>query len=303
MRRHFLRIADLSGDELRRLIGRARELKAMQKRGEDHAPLRGKTLAMIFEKASTRTRVSFEVGMFQLGGHALFLSARDLQIGRGEPTRDTARVLSRYCDGVVIRTFEQSTVEELARWSSVPVVNGLSDTHHPCQVLADLMTVEERGIDLESMIGAWVGDGNNVANSWIEAAELLGFELRLACPDGHHPDRDVLARAQGKRPGRVTVMREPDRAVARAHVVSTDVWASMGQEAEADARRTEFCGYTVDDALLSRARPEAVVLHCLPAHRGEEITDAVMEGPRAAVWDQAENRLHAQKAILEWLLA
>jgi ornithine carbamoyltransferase len=301
--RHFLRISDLSKDQLLHLVERARELKGMQKRREPFLPLRGKTLAMIFEKSSTRTRVSFEVGMFQLGGHALFLSSRDLQMGRGEPIKDTARVLARYCDGIMIRTFAQSTADELARWSTVPVLNGLTDTHHPCQVLSDLLTLRERGLDLERMIAAWVGDGNNMANSWIEAAEVLGFELRLATPAGHHPDAEILGRAQARRPGRITVIGNPAEAVAGAQKISTDVWASMGQEAETEARRQAFAGFTVDEALVARAASGAVVLHCLPAHRGEEISDGVMEAPGSAVWDQAENRLHAQKAILEWLLA
>jgi ornithine carbamoyltransferase len=300
--RHFLRVADFTEAELRAVLARAAELKAHLKRGETVHTLRGKTLAMIFEKASTRTRVSFEVGMFQLGGHALFLSGRDLQIGRGEPVRDTARVLSRYCDGVMIRTFAQATVEELAHWSTVPIVNGLTDTHHPCQVVGDLLTLRERGLDLSGCVVAWVGDGNNMANSWIEAAEVLGFELRLACPPTHLPDRELLARAQARRPGRIALGSDPRAAVRAAHAVNTDVWASMGQEAEAEARRAAFRGFTVDAALLSLAAPGALVLHCLPAHRAEEITEGVLEGPQSVVWDQAENRLHAQKAILEQLM-
>jgi ornithine carbamoyltransferase len=302
-RQHFLRIADFSADELRATLDRAADLKARQKRGEVVHTLRGKTLAMIFEKASTRTRVSFEVGMVQLGGHALFLSGRDLQIGRGEPPRDTARVLARYCDGVMIRTFAQETVEEIARWSSVPVINGLTDTHHPCQLMADLLTARERGLDLGTMVVAWIGDGNNMANSWIEAAERLGFELRLACPATHRPNAEILARAQAARPGRITLTSEPSEAARGAALLNTDVWASMGQEGEAEARKVAFAGYTIDAALLSKAAPGAVVLHCLPAHRGEEITDDVIEGTASAVWDQAENRLHAQKAVLERLMA
>jgi ornithine carbamoyltransferase len=303
MTRHFLRVADLSSDELQRLLRRATELKAGLGRGEPSTSLSGKTLAMIFEKPSTRTRVSFEVGMLQLGGHAIFLSGRDLQIGRGEPARDTARVLARYCQGVMVRTFAQSTVEELARWSSVPVINGLTDTHHPCQVVSDLLTLQEHGLDVSRMVAAWIGDGNNMANSWIEAAEILGFELRLACPKTHPPDAAILQRAQAKRPGKVRLSSDPRQAAAGAEVISTDVWASMGQENEADARRQAFQGFTVDDALLGAAAHGCVVLHCLPAHRGEEITEEVLEGPQSAVWDQAENRLHAQKAILEWLMS
>ena len=300
--RHFLRIADFSAQELLATLARASEIKAALRRGEPTHTLRGQTLAMIFEKASTRTRVSFEVGMYQLGGHALFLSGRDLQIGRGEPPKDTARVLGRYCDGIMIRTFAQATVEELAQWAGVPVINGLTDTHHPCQIAADLLTAQEHGVELGSMVAAWVGDGNNMANSWIEAAELLGFELRLACPETHRPDAAILARAQAARPGKISVTSDPAVAVRGARVLNTDVWASMGQEGEAEARKAVFQGYTLDDALVGLAAKDALVLHCLPAHRGEEITDEVLEGAHSVVWDQAENRLHAQKAILERLM-
>jgi ornithine carbamoyltransferase len=301
MPRHFLRLNDFTRGELLAILALAQDLKARQARGEPHRLLEGKTLAMLFEKSSTRTRVSFEVGMFQLGGQALFLSPRDTQIGRGEPVRDTARVLSRYVDAVMVRTFSQDLLEELARWSSVPVINGLTDLFHPCQVMADLLTVLERRGSLEGLRVAWIGDGNNMAHSWINAAAVLGFRLRLACPEGYRPAREVLdpARAAG---ADVAVVADPREAAAGAHAVNTDVWASMGQEAEQEARVRAFRGYTVDTALMAAADPGAIFLHCLPAHRGEEVSAEVLEGPQSAVWDEAENRLHVQKAILVTLL-
>jgi ornithine carbamoyltransferase len=238
--------------------------------------------------------------MYQLGGHALFLSSRDIQLGRGEPIRDTARVLSRYVDGIMIRTFDHAEVEELARYATVPVINGLTDLLHPCQVLADLMTVREAIGSWAGKTIAWIGDGNNMANSWINAAGLLGFELRIACPAGYDPDPEILARNQGK--ARIIVTRSPADAAAGAHVVTTDVWASMGQEAEAEVRAKAFAGYLVDEAMMQRAAPGAIFLHCLPAHRGEEVTDGVIEGPWSRVWDEAENRLHIQKALLAALM-
>jgi ornithine carbamoyltransferase len=260
-------------------------------------------IGLIFEKASTRTRVSFEVAAHHLGATATMLAPRDTQLGRGEPVRDTARVLARYLDCLVVRTFEHSKLEEMASYSRVPVVNALTDSSHPCQLLADLLTVTERfGADALSkggLVVAWIGDGNNMANSWLEACVLLGFELRLACPEGYDPDPALLARAGGK----AKVVRTPAEAARGAHVLNTDVWASMGQEDEAEERRRRFAGFIVDEPLVALARPNAVVLHCLPAHRGEEITDAVIEGPKSAVFDEAENRLHAQKALLELLLA
>jgi ornithine carbamoyltransferase len=264
---------------------------------------------MIFEKASTRTRVSFEVGMYELGGHAVYLAAQGSQIGRGEPLRDTARVLGGYCHIIVIRTFGHDVAEELARFAPVPVVNGLTDLSHPCQVLADLFTVWERlgpsALEPGNARFAWIGDGTNMSHSWIEAAAILGLDLSLACPEGYDPDAAVLARARkdGDWRHHIDVVRNPVEATRGRSVISTDVWASMGEEGEAQARTRAFVGFTVDDALLSRAAPEVVVLHCLPAHRGEEITDAVIEGPHSAVFQQAENRLHVQKAILERLLA
>jgi ornithine carbamoyltransferase len=298
LKRDFLSIPDFEADELYDVLDLAHELK----RGEyRERPLAGKTLAMIFEKSSTRTRVSFEVGTFQLGGHALFLSSRDIQIGRGEPIRDTARVLSRYVDGIMIRTFGHDTVEELARFATVPVINGLTDLLHPCQVLADLMTVQESfGPDLRPRKIAWVGDGNNMANSWLNAAYRFGFELRLACPEEFRPNATILERAQ--RAARIMVTAEPGAAIKGADVVTTDVWTSMGQEAETERRMRAFAGYHVDEWLMSTASERAIFLHCLPAHRGEEVSDGVMEGPWSRVWDEAENRLHAQKALLVRLM-
>ena len=291
--RDFLAISDFGTDELLALLERARRLKA----GEDAARLSGKSLAMIFRKSSTRTRVSFEVAMTQLGGHALFLSDRDSQIGRGEPVHDTAKVLSRYVDCIMIRTFAQAEVEELAEHATVPVINALTDLLHPCQVAADVQTVaEEFGDDFAARTVAWIGDGNNMANSWLNAAYRLGFELRLACPEGYDPDREVLERARSA--ANVTLTRDPAAAAEGADVVTTDVWASMGQEEEAAARAAAFGGYIVDDALMARAKPEAIFLHCLPAHRGEEVAASVIDGPQSRVFDEAENRLHAQKAIL-----
>jgi ornithine carbamoyltransferase len=297
-KRDFLAIPDFDTDELYDILDLAHRLKRGEYRKQ---PLAGKTLAMIFEKSSTRTRVSFEVGTFQLGGHALFLSSRDIQIGRGEPIRDTARVLSRYVDGIMIRTFGHDTVEELARFATVPVINGLSDLLHPCQVLADLMTVQENfGPDLRPRKIAWVGDGNNMANSWLNAAYRFGFELRLACPEDYRPDPEILQRAQSAAP--IFITAEPGAAIAGAHVINTDVWASMGQEAEVERRMRAFAGFHVDEWLMSTATDQAIFLHCLPAHRGEEVSEGVIEGPWSRVWDEAENRLHAQKALLVRLL-
>jgi len=297
--RHFLAIPDLTRDELYELLALARDLKSGAR---SDRPLGGRTLAMIFAKSSTRTRVSFEVGMFQLGGHALFLSSRDIQLGRGEPIRDTARVLSRYVDGIMIRTFDHDDVTELAKHASVPVINGLTDLLHPCQVLADLMTAQERlGEDLTGRRVAWIGDGNNMANSWLNAAGRLGFEVRVARPEGYEPDAITLQRARAATTVRLT--RDPAEAAEGAHVVSTDVWASMGQEEEAAQRAEAFAGFQVDAALMERADPAAIFLHCLPAHRGEEVTEEVFEGPRSFVFEEAENRLHVQKALLIRLLA
>jgi|UniRef100_A0A7C3SKS9 ornithine carbamoyltransferase len=301
MKRDLLTILDLSQREIVQLLVRAHELKKMHKEGRDPRPLTGKTLVLLFDKPSTRTRVSFEAGMGQLGGAAIYLERGQTQLARAEPLADTARVLSRYVDAMVVRTFGQEIVEELARHATIPVINGLTDTHHPCQVLSDLMTVEERFGQISGLKVAWVGDGNNVANSWITAALRLDFELYLACPRGYEPDAALVAQArQENRP--VHLGEDPVWAVAGAQVVNTDVWASMGQEGEAEARKQIFRPYQVNVPLLRHAAPEAIVLHCLPAHRGEEITDDVLDGPQSAAWDQAENRLHFQKALLEWLL-
>ncbi len=297
-KRDFLQITDFQTDELYGLLAAA----AARKRGEDRSqPLAGRTLAMIFEKSSTRTRVSFEVGAAQLGGRALFLSSRDVQLGRGEPVCDTARVLSRYVDLIMIRTFGQSVIEEMARFATVPVINGLTDLLHPCQVLADVFTVQENfGTDLSLRRIAWVGDGNNMANSWLNAAFRFGFELRLACPEGYRPDAAILARARER--ATVLVTADPAEAVAGADVVNADVWASMGQESEAEERARAFAGYHVGEPLMASAAPGAIFLHCLPAHRGEEVSEAVLEGPASRIFDQAENRLHVQKALMATLV-
>ncbi len=301
MKRDLLTILDLNRGEIEALIARARELKALHGKGHNPAPLKGKILAMIFDKPSTRTRVSFEAGIAQMGGTSIYLAPGQTQMSRSEPIADTARVLSRYVDGVIIRTFAHETVVELAQHAAIPVINGLTDTHHPCQVLSDLMTMEERFGRLSGLKVAWVGDGNNMANSWITAALHLDFSLYLACPEGYEPDAALLREAQ-KTGRRIYLNRDPQEAVRDVHVINTDVWASMGQEDEAAARREIFRPYQVNAELMQLARPEAIVLHCLPAHRGEEITAEVLDGPQSAVWDQAENRLHFQKALLEWLL-
>jgi ornithine carbamoyltransferase len=296
--RHFLAIPDFSRAELLAVL----DLAARMKRGEYvEKPLEGRTLGMIFAKSSTRTRVSFEVGAFQLGGHALFLSARDIQLGRGEPIRDTARVLSRYLDGIMIRTYDHADVEELARFASIPVINGLTDLLHPCQVLADLLTVRESLGGWEGRVVAWIGDGNNMANSWLNAAGVLGFELRLACPERYRPNPEILER--NRKRTRITLTTDPREAARGAHVVNTDVWASMGQEEEQEERALAFQGYLVDEALMDTADQGAIFLHCLPAHRGEEVSEGVIEGPRSRVWDQAENRLHVQKALMASLMS
>jgi ornithine carbamoyltransferase len=295
--RDFLTIPDFSRPELENLFALAERMRAG---GYTARPLAGKSLAMIFTKSSTRTRVSFEVGASQLGAQPLFLAARDVQLGRGEPIADTARVLSRLTDGIVIRTSAHRDLEELAKHADVPVIDGLTDWQHPCQVLADLLTVRQFLGSYDGKKIAWIGDGNNMANSWLDAAYVLGFELALACPAGYEPDAALLKRA--KKHATVTLARDPARAIEGAHVVNTDVWASMGQEDEAEARNKAFAGYTVNAALMKRASGDAIFLHCLPAHRGQEVSAAVIDGPRSRVWDQAENRLHIQKAILAALM-
>ena len=296
--RHFLSLDDLSAVELHAVIDRAVELKSMIKRGEIYQPLQNCTMAMIFEKASTRTRVSFETGMTQLGGHAMFLSPDNTQLGRGELVEDSARVISRMVDVVMIRTFEQSMVEKFAEYSRVPVINALTDKFHPCQLLADMMTwVEQRG-NPEGKTAAWVGDGNNVCHSWMNAARLFGFHLNAACPEGYDPDADIVE----KNKKHVTFFRDPQEAVKNADVVITDTWASMGQEDEKKARLQAFAGYQVTDEVMALAKQHALFMHCLPAYRGMEVSSAVIEGPQSVVWAEAENRLHAQKALIEGLM-
>ena len=302
MARHFLALHDFTRGELDDVFRLTRELKEKQKKGIEHRLLGGKTLAMIFEKSSTRTRVSFEAGIFQLGGHGLFISTKDSQMGRGEPVKDTARCMARYCDGVMIRTYGQEIVEEFARYSEVPVINGLTDLFHPCQVMADIFTVIEHRGGYAGLKFAWIGDGNNMANTWIEAAAIFGFDLILACPEGYEPDGKVMEWAQARVASKIVLTHDPNEAARGADVLNTDVWASMGQEAEQEARHKAFTGYQVNKALLDVARGNCMVLHCLPAHRGEEITDDVIEGPHSAVWDEAENRLHVQKAIMATLM-
>jgi ornithine carbamoyltransferase len=301
MKRDFLALSQFSKDELDNLFALTAELKLRQKQGIEHQLLKGKSVALIFEKSSTRTRISFEVGVYQLGGQPLFISSGTSQMGRGEPIKDTARVMARYCDGVMIRTYGQEIVEEFAAYCSAPVINGLTDKFHPCQIMADLFTVMEHKGDYAGLRYAWVGDGNNMANTWIEAAAILGFELRLACPKGYEPDAGVLAWAKEKG-AKLLLTTDPKEAVAGADVLNTDVWASMGQEAEQQVREKAFAGYCLDEQLLALAKPDCLVLHCLPAHRGEEISDSVIEGKNSVVWDEAENRLHVQKAIMASLI-
>lgn len=305
MKKHFITLADYSRKELMGFLNRAIELKALWRSGERVAPLSGKILGLLFEKPSLRTRVTFEVGMRQLGGDSLYMSASDVQLGVRESVGDVARNLDRYLDGIVLRTFRHEVVEEFARWCSIPVINGLTDLLHPCQILSDLLTVLEKKGRIEGVRLAYVGDGNNVANSWLLGASLMGMHLTMACPRGYEPDGAIgkkarrLARASG---ARIAIENDPRRAVKGAEIIYTDVWTSMGKERESAKRRVHFQGFQVDGALLSLARPDVLVMHCLPAHRGEEITDDVLDGPHSIVFDQAENRLHAQKAILETLL-
>lgn len=296
--RDFLNIADFSSAETFALLDLAERMRTGK---YDAKPLAGKALAMLFMKSSTRTRMSFEVGAIQLGGTAHFLSPRDVQIGRGEPIADTARVLSRYVQGIMIRTFAHQDVVELAQYAGVPVINGLTDLSHPCQILADVLTVQQHQGDIRGKTVAWIGDGNNMANSWIEAAAHLGFSLRVACPEGYDPESGFLADAAAKGAD-VRLLRDPREAVDGADVVTTDVWASMGQEEEQAKRAMAFALYQVDGDLMARARSHAIFLHCLPAHRGEEVTADVIDGPQSVVWDEAENRLHIQKAIMAALM-
>ncbi len=294
-KRDFLTVADLRADELIAVLDHAAAMKNQRATGGRRKSLEGRSVALIFEKASTRTRLSFEVGVYELGGHPLVISSRDTQIGRGEPLEDTARILSGYVHGIVIRTFGHDRVETLARHASVPVINALTDQHHPCQILADLLTVRERLGTLQGLRYAWIGDGNNVARSWVDAAATLGLHLTLASPEGYELPAQELR-------GDVRTVRNPIEAARGADVVITDVWASMGQEEETERRKAAFAGYRVDRGLMAHANSSAIVLHCLPAHRGEEIDAEYLDGPQAVVWQEAENRLHTQKALLEHLL-
>ncbi|MBF0605893.1 MAG: ornithine carbamoyltransferase [Nitrospirae bacterium] len=305
-KRDLLTLADLEILEIELLFKRATELKESLKEGQTTRTLEGRTLGMLFEKPSTRTRVSFEVGMYQLGGHALFLSSKEIQLGRGETISDSARVLSRYLDALMIRTFAHENAEILAQYASVPVINGLSDHFHPCQILTDMFTYQEKRGPLKGRKVAFVGDGNNMAHSWILASTKVGCHLTLACPVNYDPDPRVLSLAQ-RQPtvnggGSVTMTRSPQEAVAGADLVITDTWTSMGQEQERQRRLRAFHGFQVDQALMREAKKDALFMHCLPAHREEEVTSEVLDGEQSVVWDEAENRLHVQKAILEWLI-
>ncbi len=295
--KHLLKMLDLSTEEIMEILNLADQLKYERKHGIPHPHLAGKSLGMIFQKASTRTRVSFETGMYQLGGQALFLSSHDLQIGRGEPVEDTARVLSRYLDGIMIRTFEQSEVETLAEYGSIPIINGLTDFCHPCQILADLMTIRECKGRLDGLKMCFIGDGNNMMNSLIVGGLKVGMQVAVACPKGYDPAAEVLEFAAGYG-DRFQLFRTPEEAAADADVMITDVWASMGQESEREQRAAAFAGYQINDALMARAASDAMVLHCLPAHRGEEITAEVFEAHANEIFEEAENRLHAQKAVM-----
>jgi len=303
MNKDLLSINSLSKRKIEELIACATSLKRKQKAFESHRPLKGKTLGMLFEKPSTRTRVSFEVGMLQLGGYAIYMSWKDTQIGREESVEDTARVLSRYIDGMVIRTFSQHTLEAFAHHAAIPVINGLTDLFHPCQILSDLMTIAEKKGDLRTLKISYVGDGNNIANSWINASLALGFNLHLACPKGYEPDRKILDKAQKVAPLQIKLSSDPFEAAQGADIINTDTWVSMGQENEYQKRTKAFKNYQVNSSLLKVAKQDVLVMHCLPAHRGKEITDEVADGRHSIIFDQAENRLHMQKAILETLLA
>ncbi|HNY49991.1 MAG TPA: ornithine carbamoyltransferase [Smithella sp.] len=302
MKKDLLNISDLESDDFEKIWQKAKKLKKLLKAGKPHGSLKGKTLGMIFDKSSTRTRISFEVGMYQLGGIALFLTSRDTQIGRGEIIADSAKMMSRYLNGIMIRTFTQQSVEDFARFASIPVINGLTDLLHPCQILSDLFTIREKKGTYNKLKIAYIGDGNNIANSWIEAATKLPIQLALACPAGYDPDRKILEKGRKESSEGITVVRDPLKAAKDADILYTDVWASMGQESEQDKRKKIFKDYQINQKLLKAAKKDAMVMHCLPAHRGEEIASDVIDGPQSIVIDQAENRLHVQKAILELLL-
>jgi len=303
MTKDFLCLSDWSLEDLEAIFDLTAKLKKEQKEGSAHRLLEGQTLGMLFEKSSTRTRVSFEAAMYGLGGQVIFLSNRDTQLARSEPLKDMSRVMSRYVDGMVIRTFGQDIVEELADYATIPVINALSDMHHPCQVLSDVMTVVEEKGSIEDLQIAWVGDGNNMANSWIQAAGIFGFELTLACPEGYGPDSGVLAASRAIASKPITLITDPGEAVKNADVVNVDVWASMGMENEQKERLRVFSEYQLNSELLAKASAEAIVLHCLPAHRGEEITEEVLESKQCVAFEQAENKMHIHKAILEHFLA
>jgi ornithine carbamoyltransferase len=300
MKKDFFRLTDLTKDELSDLIKRALDLKAGKDRNA--CPLMGKNIGLLFEKPSTRTRVSFEAGIYQLGGNTICMNSSELQLGRGETLADTARTLSRYLDGIVIRTFSHSVLEQFSANSDIPLINGLSDIHHPCQALGDLMTIFENKGKFKGLKVAFIGDGNNVCNSLIEAALMMEFDLAIACPEGFEPNAEVLADARSAAKSEIIVLRDPGEAAGMADVLYTDVWVSMGQEKEAEAKKNKFRNYQINSRLLSCSKKDVTVMHCLPAHRGEEITDEVMDGPRSAIFDQAENRLHTQKALLEILI-
>ena len=297
--RHFLTLKDLNRDELTAILKRGIELKQMQKSGEIFEPLKNQTLAMIFEKSSTRTRISFETGMTQLGGHALFLSPRDTQLGRGEPIEDSARVISSMVDGIMIRTFDHETVETMAKYSNVPIINALTDDYHPCQLLADMQTYYEHRGSIEGKTVTWIGDGNNMCHSYMNAASQYGFKLNIACPENYDPqDRIMKENADN-----CEIIRDPLEAAKGSDLIVTDVWASMGQEDEQRLREIAFADYQVNKEVMDVANPDALFMHCLPAHRGEEVTAEIIDAPDSVVWDEAENRLHAQKALLEFLMA
>jgi ornithine carbamoyltransferase len=300
MKRDFLAVSDLTPHEIGRLLERAGELKAG--RGAGQCPLIGKSIGLLFEKPSTRTRISFEVGVYQMGGNAITMNPSELQLGRGETMPDTARTLSRYLDGIMIRTFSHTGLVEFAATASIPVINGLSDLHHPCQALADLMTIHEKKGKLKGLKVAFVGDGNNVCNSLIEAASLMEFDLVIACPEGFEPDTGILEKARTSAKSEIVILRDPREAAGMADAVYTDVWVSMGQEEQSGEKKRRLRDFQINSGLLACSRKDVIVLHCLPAHRGEEITDEVMDGPHSVVFDQAENRLHAQKALLEMLI-
>jgi len=303
LKKDILTLLDLTKEDFEALFKRAVELKERYKNGIADRPLAGKTLGLIFDKPSTRTRVSFEAAMVQLGGTPIFISAKDTQIARNEPVRDTARVLSRYLDGLAIRTYSQDLLKEFAEFTAIPVINALTDLYHPCQVLSDLLTVVECKGRYDDLKIAWVGDGNNVAHSWVNAAAVLGLNLVLACPDEYFPDQEIMEKVLGRGAGKIVVTSDPVEAVKHADVIYTDVWASMGKESEQSRRKSVFEPFQVDKALLENAAEDVIVMHCLPAHRGEEISEEVLEGPYSVVWDQSENKLHMHKAILEVYLS